>query len=69
MKITDDMLTEEFPAHIKPIHDGPYLVKSPFAGHFWTAHWKNWRWEFEDGEPLRRQDRIWVGLNKEPQRD
>ncbi|UEP31571.1 hypothetical protein [Burkholderia sp. B21-007] len=68
MKITDDMLTEEFPSYIKPVYDGIYSVRSAFADHFWEAHWKNGRWEFEDGAPLYRQDRTWRGL-KEPQRD
>lgn len=64
MKITDDMLTEESPTYVKPVHAGPYLVKSPYGNHFWEAHWRRGRWEFEDGQPLFTQDRVWKGLKE-----
>lgn len=44
MKITDDMLTEWFPADVKPIRPGLYIVKK-FPNVDWL-YWRYWDGDF-----------------------
>lgn len=67
MKIADDMLTEWFPPHIKPVHIGPYPVKSRFDEAIipWMAYWDGDVWKTsKHGSVLRWQDRIWQGMKE-----
>ncbi|KOR22970.1 hypothetical protein [Burkholderia cenocepacia] len=68
MKITDDMLTEWFPADVSPVHIGRYLTKSRHGSSLedWVAYWDGSLWlEFEGGSPLVHQRRIWKGLKEQ----
>ncbi|MDN7703311.1 hypothetical protein QZM15_33030 [Burkholderia sp. AU44665] len=71
MKITDDMLTEWFPDHVKPVHEGIYptrIVGMPLSE--LRCIWNGARWMYLDSpkQPRIFQDLEWRGL-KEPQRD
>lgn len=75
MKITDDMLTEWFPNHSRPVRAGLYEVHRPCitSGQMqdfmiWTGH----HWTYQDGsytdfgKPYLSEDKsTWRGLKKE----
>ncbi|WP_027810118.1 hypothetical protein [Burkholderia cenocepacia] len=74
MKITDDMLTEWFPADVKPIRDGVYqTTKFNDGGFTFYARWADGEWKFDShrpdfaaGETLCSpfQNRRWRGLKE-----
>ncbi|MBR8360144.1 hypothetical protein KDW10_22685 [Burkholderia vietnamiensis] len=74
MKITDDMLTEEFDPDTKPVHEGVYpTTKISGGGFVFYSRWADGEWKFDehsvDGaaiETIRSpfQDRRWRGLKE-----
>ncbi|WP_143757467.1 hypothetical protein [Burkholderia singularis] len=75
MKITDDMLTEWFPASINPVHEGEYETRALTAsglrrkfidGQWWYFSRRNGRWYLSEFKKFPGAE--WRGL-KEPYRD
>ncbi|MCA8481747.1 hypothetical protein LGN35_27860 [Burkholderia multivorans] len=66
MKITDDMLTDWFPPHIKPVNEGLYLTRVTRYGVTTYCIWRDGKWRFKNNPETYCifQNRQWIGLKE-----
>lgn len=70
MKITDDMLTEWFPNHARPVREGLYEVRRQNTVRMFMV-WNGIHWTYQDGsytdfgkQYWSERDSIWRGLKE-----